>query len=131
MIIASSSRVTADVLSRLYIHPLRVAHRTLASDAYFPPRYPPPATPSPQVDGPQATSHGRNANINVNAATTETAPDLTPAQKAIIARIIRVDQAGEVGANWIYRGQKLAMALRGDTKSVKQIEVGRVSRRKP
>jgi demethoxyubiquinone hydroxylase (CLK1/Coq7/Cat5 family) len=43
----------------------------------------------------------------------------------VIDRIVRVDQAGELGANWIYRGQKMAMGLRGDRKAVKQIDVGR------
>ena len=120
MIISSSSRVTADVLSRIYIHPFRQqAHRTLASDAYFPPRSlpPPSTTPNSSANGETIAPKERNA------ATTETPADLTPAQKELVARIIRVDQAGEVGANWIYRGQKMAMALRGDTKSVKQIEV--------
>jgi ubiquinone biosynthesis monooxygenase Coq7 len=37
--------------------------------------------------------------------------------------MIRVDQAGEVGANWIYRGQKWGTRIRGDEKTVKQIEV--------
>ena len=41
----------------------------------------------------------------------------------MIDRIVRVDQAGELGANWIYRGQKLGMGLRGDRKAVKQIDV--------
>lgn len=36
---------------------------------------------------------------------------------------MRVDQAGELGANWIYRGQKWGSAMRGDSKTVKQVEV--------
>jgi ubiquinone biosynthesis monooxygenase Coq7 len=56
-------------------------------------------------------------------ATTEK-PILTAEEQQVIDRIVRVDQAGELGANWIYRGQKMAMSLRGDRKAVKQIEVG-------
>ena len=41
----------------------------------------------------------------------------------MIDRIVRVDQAGELGANWIYRGQKMGMSIRGDRKAVKQIDV--------
>lgn len=55
-------------------------------------------------------------------ATTER-PNLTPEEQQVIDRIVRVDQAGEVGANWIYRGQKVGMGIRGDRKAVKQIDV--------
>lgn len=55
-------------------------------------------------------------------ATTER-PILTPEEQQVIDRIVRVDQAGELGANWIYRGQKLGMGIRGDRKAVKQIDV--------
>jgi len=48
---------------------------------------------------------------------------LTAEEQQVIDRIVRVDQAGELGANWIYRGQKMAMGLRGDRKAVKQIDV--------
>ncbi|CAG8588455.1 13642_t:CDS:2, partial [Acaulospora morrowiae] len=40
---------------------------------------------------------------------------LTEAQKKLIKSMIRVDQAGEIGANWIYKGQ---MAILGDDKRV-------------
>ncbi|GFZ49223.1 oxidoreductase with NADH or NADPH as one donor, and incorporation of one atom of oxygen into the other donor [Saitozyma sp. JCM 24511] len=53
---------------------------------------------------------------------TSSRPDLTPEQHDLIARIVRVDQAGELGANWIYRGQKWGSALRGDRKTVKEVE---------
>ena len=55
-------------------------------------------------------------------ATTEK-PILTPEEQQVIDRIVRVDQAGELGANWIYRGQKMGMSIRGDRKAVKQIDV--------
>ncbi|KDQ59416.1 hypothetical protein JAAARDRAFT_205469 [Jaapia argillacea MUCL 33604] len=38
-------------------------------------------------------------------AVSTTPPDLTPAQRHILDSALRVDQAGEVAANWIYRGQ--------------------------
>jgi hypothetical protein len=50
-------------------------------------------------------------------------PILTAEEQEVIDRIVRVDQAGELGANWIYRFQKMAMGLRGDRKAVKQIDV--------
>jgi hypothetical protein len=50
-------------------------------------------------------------------------PILTPEEQQVIDRIVRVDQAGELGANWIYRGQKMGMSIRGDRKAVKQIDV--------
>ncbi|KEI40405.1 uncharacterized protein L969DRAFT_87054 [Mixia osmundae IAM 14324] len=52
------------------------------------------------------------------AATTGTPADLTRAQRRIIERIIRVDQAGELGANWIYRGQ---LAVLGRNKSLAEL----------
>ena len=55
-------------------------------------------------------------------ATTEK-PILTAEEQQVIDRIVRVDQAGELGANWIYRGQKMGMSIRGDRKAVKQIDV--------
>jgi hypothetical protein len=36
---------------------------------------------------------------------TRTTPPLSPAQRDLLEKIIRVDQAGEVAANWIYKGQ--------------------------
>jgi len=50
-------------------------------------------------------------------------PILTAEEQQVIDRIVRVDQAGELGANWIYRGQKMGMSIRGDRKAVKQIDV--------
>ncbi|ORY20705.1 ubiquinone biosynthesis protein Coq7, partial [Naematelia encephala] len=51
-----------------------------------------------------------------------TPTDLTDTEKALVDRIIRVDQAGELGANWIYRGQAFGSRLRGDLKTVKDVE---------
>ncbi|KAG2149183.1 COQ7-domain-containing protein [Suillus clintonianus] len=34
-----------------------------------------------------------------------TSPDISPQQREILDNALRVDQAGEIAANWIYRGQ--------------------------
>lgn len=39
-----------------------------------------------------------------------THPELSPAQRAYLERVIRVDQAGELGADLIYAGQYLALS---------------------
>lgn len=39
------------------------------------------------------------------ASTSSTPADLTDTQRASLAAALRVDQAGEVAANWIYMGQ--------------------------
>lgn len=55
--------------------------------------------------------------LRSDAATLETPTDLTPAQRTHLERIIRVDQAGELGANYIYMGQ-LAVLSRGKDQRV-------------
>ncbi|KAL5490111.1 COQ7 [Sanghuangporus weigelae] len=45
-------------------------------------------------------------------------PDLTPLQHACLDRAIRVDQAGEIAANYIYKGQ---MAVLGKNKTLRPI----------
>ncbi|KAL1719630.1 ubiquinone biosynthesis protein COQ7-domain-containing protein [Schizophyllum commune] len=55
-------------------------HRTLASDAY---------TKSTDPDAPSVS----------------TTPDITPEQRSALDAALRVDQAGEIAANWIYMGQ--------------------------
>ena len=51
------------------------------------------------------------AETRVNDESTMDTPEyLSPAQREILTSAIRVDQAGEVAANWIYRGQ---MAILG------------------
>ncbi|CAB5178248.1 unnamed protein product [Rhizophagus irregularis] len=49
-------------------------------------------------------NHDQNKNIS-----------LTPKQKKLIDSMIRIDQAGEIGANYIYKGQ---MAILGNDKKV-------------
>lgn len=34
-----------------------------------------------------------------------TSPDISPEQREILDNALRVDQAGEIAANWIYQGQ--------------------------
>ncbi|WVW78694.1 hypothetical protein I302_100654 [Kwoniella bestiolae CBS 10118] len=90
--------------SRLFTHT-----RTLASHAYLPP-------------SPSSSSSPSTTPVVSAEATTTTPPDLTPEQRTLIDSIIRVDQAGELGANWIYRGQKWAMDVKGDKETGKQVE---------
>ncbi|POY70748.1 hypothetical protein BMF94_6158 [Rhodotorula taiwanensis] len=54
-------------------------------------------------------------------ATTES-PPLTPRQREIIDKIIRVDQAGELGANYIYRGQRAVFGLGSDRKTTQIVQ---------
>jgi len=63
----------------------------------------------------------RGTQDGPDAATQETPKNLTQAQKEMLHASIRIDQAGEVAANWIYKGQ-LAVLGR-DPKSGPIIEV--------
>lgn len=58
-------------------------------------------------------------------ATTETPIDLTPEQRKIIERTLRVDLVGEGGANWIYQATKFVADLKGDKETSKKVEVSR------
>lgn len=60
--------------------------------------------------------------IAPNRATAE-APVLTPRQRDIIEKIIRVDQAGEVGANWIYAGQHAVLSKGRDRRVADLVQV--------
>src|SRR4051812_39476529 len=87
--------------------------RTLASHAYHPPSSP--------------NAHASSSRSPLPAtATTSTPADLSPQQRLLIERTIRVDQAGELGANWIYKGQKLVMDVLGEKKTAQQVEVRRL-----
>lgn len=44
---------------------------------------------------------------------------ITPAQKQVLERMLRVDHAGELGANYIYKGQ---LAVVSDPDSKNQIQ---------
>lgn len=111
--------------------------RTLASHAYLrPSSHPGSPSPSP-IPQPHVAASSSSTSATPSSAfssssstsqrtidaTTSTPPNLTPKQKDLLSRIIRVDQAGELGANWIYRGQKFSTSfLKSDTKTAQQIE---------
>lgn len=71
---------------------------SLASSSYLPSRT--ASKPSPIAD----------------PATSETPIDLSEKEREMLARIIRVDQAGELGANYIYRGQHAVLKRGNDTR---------------
>ncbi|GJJ11995.1 hypothetical protein Clacol_006233 [Clathrus columnatus] len=83
---ACRALVGATLVKRARLHSTRISNEFTPSDAYFVP-----------------DSHTQVA--------TSSTPDLTKEQRACIDRAIRVDQAGEVAANWIYQGQ---MAVLGN-----------------
>jgi hypothetical protein len=56
-------------------------------------------------------------------ATTQTPLDLTSKQRTLLERIIRVDQAGELGANYIYRGQLAVLKLGNDRECQDLVQV--------
>ncbi|WVF70042.1 hypothetical protein IAT40_004829 [Kwoniella sp. CBS 6097] len=88
--------------------------RSLSSHAYSPAKA--GSTSGPSSSSPIASS----SQVEVEAVTTT--PKFTESEKELVDSIIRVDQAGELGANWIYRGQKWAMDLKGDKVTSKQVE---------
>ncbi|KAH7103791.1 COQ7 protein, partial [Auriculariales sp. MPI-PUGE-AT-0066] len=51
---------------------------------------------------------------------TQTTPELNPKQRAQLDAAIRVDQAGEVAANWIYAGQMAVLGHRRDLRPLLQ-----------
>ncbi|WRT64987.1 uncharacterized protein IL334_001928 [Kwoniella shivajii] len=86
-------------------------YRNLASHAYVPPSI-----------HPSSSSPSSSSISSIPKEATMSTPDLNPDQRKLVDSIIRVDQAGELGANWIYRGQKWAMDLKGDKVTSKQVE---------
>lgn len=58
-----------------------------------------------------------SSSASPDPATRTSPKDLTPKQRQVLERIVRVDQAGELGANYIYMGQ-LAVLSRGKDKRV-------------
>ena len=56
---------------------------------------------------PRSTFRGlaSDAYISGNTSKGQTPADLTSDQKKLLDSAIRVDHAGEIAANWIYRGQ--------------------------
>lgn len=70
----------------------------------------------PQKDG------ARTQTEEDKRAVTET-PELTPQQRDVLEKIIRVDQAGELGANYIYYGQKAVFAAGSDKRTTGIVQV--------
>ena len=68
-------------------------------------------------------SPGTSAAEQVDRRATEETPELNPRQREIIEKIIRVDQAGELGANYIYRGQRAILGLGTDKKTTDLVQV--------
>ena len=103
------------------------SHTYLHSSASIPGYRAPPA-PAPSSASASSPSGGSSSAETASDAVHKLAGavqhgDLPDAARDLVHRIVRVDQAGELGANWIYRGQKWGCAVRGDTKSVKDVEV--------
>lgn len=83
---------------------------SLASSAYLP------------IDPSQATSPLPTTELT-SPAINSTPSDLTPKQRTLLERIIRVDQAGELGANYIYRGQLAVLRRSKDREVVDLVQV--------
>ncbi|KAL5511448.1 hypothetical protein ACEPAH_4664 [Sanghuangporus vaninii] len=77
-----------------------------------------PETPSEGGDFGQAIAEDAEATASSTDVSVNGTPDLTPFQYACLDRAIRVDQAGEIAANYIYKGQ---MAVLGKDKALRPI----------
>lgn len=60
------------------------------------------------VTGPALASSPYTSGVKDPATTTSPA-SITPQQRHALDSALRVDQAGEVAANWIYRGQHFVL----------------------
>ncbi|EJU05774.1 COQ7-domain-containing protein [Dacryopinax primogenitus] len=60
----------------------------------------------------------RYVNLQPSDPSTSTTPHLNAAERSQLGQIIRVDQAGEIAANWIYAGQ---MAVLGRDKKTRPL----------
>jgi len=63
-----------------------------------------------------------NPSNTLAAAVSASPQDITPQQRRALDAAIRVDQAGELAANWIYRGQMVVLG--GHPKLGPLIQVG-------
>ncbi|SGY69920.1 BQ5605_C004g03078 [Microbotryum silenes-dioicae] len=81
---------------------------TQASSAYL------PQHPSTQPSTSTFTSTSTSTSTPDPAATTSTPSTLTDRQRHVLEQILRVDQAGELGANWIYKGQHAVLKRKRD-----------------
>ena len=84
-------------IARVVAHRPCGTTRALASAAYTDPL---------RCDGPAANT---------------TPSNLTPQQREILDSALRVDQAGEIAANWIYKGQHLVLGRDASTGPLIQV----------
>jgi ubiquinone biosynthesis monooxygenase Coq7 len=56
-----------------------------------------------------ASSRYTDPSNLLDPSVTTTPDNMSPAQRAALDSALRVDQAGEVAANWIYKGQLLVL----------------------
>ncbi|KAK4049378.1 ubiquinone biosynthesis monooxygenase Coq7 [Microbotryomycetes sp. JL201] len=129
---ASTSRHIYNCTSRLCLQPAVRLHSSSAKPPVFSPHGITSAeTEIPYGDSQHASSaylprdpaekaYGPADRTVPSDATRTTPANLTPRQKQLLEEIIRVDQAGEVGANYIYQGQH-AVFKRGRDKRVADI----------
>lgn len=67
---------------------------------------------------------GSTASASVDETATRSTPDdLTPKQRRLLEEIVRVDQAGELGANYIYQGQHAVLKRRRDKRVADIVQV--------
>lgn len=79
---------------------------------------------------PSASSDNHNSTSSIDStSSTDSAPvpplKLSKEQRELLEEMIRVDQAGELGANWIYRGQYAVLG--SDKKVGPLLQVGPLS----
>ncbi|GAA5955566.1 hypothetical protein JCM3765_006816 [Sporobolomyces pararoseus] len=74
----------------------------------------------PRAPGAPERPQGEGEKLDPRA-TSET-PQLDRRQREILEKIIRVDQAGELGANYIYRGQRAVLGLGRDKKTTDLVQ---------
>jgi hypothetical protein len=120
---AQPSHVASSLLNRrpysAKYAPVSRAPPTFASEAYH----------EREVPGKPYAANRHLTNPSI--ATTETPTDLTPEQRKIIERTLRVDLVGEGAANWIYQATKFVTDLKGDKETSKKVEVSITLRRMP
>jgi hypothetical protein len=68
-----------------------------------------------------SSSRYMDPNHSQDPAVSTTPSDLTPGQRVMLDSALRVDQAGEVAANWIYKGQMLVLGRDPATASLIQV----------
>lgn len=125
-LLASTSRLPLPLSSRSHstgapiLSPPFAPYGHTSADTEIP--YATPSTPSAAYLPTHPKTPASEAP-NLPRAATEETPELTPVQRRVLERLIRVDQAGELGANYIYRGQHAVVKLKGDKKTTDLVQV--------